>query len=152
MTDLFPVSASLKPPALDVPVDREAYRDKCRQRWCDEPLRDALANFRHFEAWRPKLLEALLKYHADPMQKQPDGTFLNGSGHLTDFLWTLQTQFQPDPSRLDPLLDFCNHYQKVFLRRGLIIYCTALLRIIEAVKEGTAPAVTKSANAEVCPP
>ncbi len=38
----------------------------------------------------------------------------------------------PNKSRLDPFLDFCDHYQRVFLRRGLLIYCGMLLRSIEA--------------------
>jgi hypothetical protein len=39
----------------------------------------------------------------------------------------VQAAWQPDRSRLDPLLDFEEHYQKVFLRRGLVIYCELLL-------------------------
>ncbi|MEZ5386460.1 MAG: hypothetical protein R3F13_13190 [Prosthecobacter sp.] len=132
--ELFTIEVAPKPPGLDAPVDRQDYAEKCSQRWHGEPLRDAMRNFRHFEEWRPKLMDALRSFRANPFQKQPDDTCRNSYGSLTGFLWCLQEDIQPDRSRLDPLLDFCDHHQKVHLRRGLVIYCTALLRIIEAAE------------------
>jgi hypothetical protein len=113
---------STKPPGLDVPVDRQAYVDRCRMRWERHYLQDALTNFRHFETLRPQLLQALLTDYPDHC------------GGLASFLWTLQKKLQTDPSRLDPLLDFCNGTQKVHLRRGLVFYCEALLRIAESAR------------------
>lgn len=85
--------------------DRQAYAERCRQRWSG-----------------PAMHDALVRYESD-------------GGSLGEFLWKLQEQWQPDKSRLDPLLDFCDHYQKVFLRRGLVFYCEMIL---EAVKPLTA--------------
>ena len=69
-------------------------------------------------------------------RKNPCMTDLNGKMHadgtLTDYLWKLQSAMQPDQRRIDPLLDFCEHYQKVHLRRGLLIYCAILLKSFEA--------------------
>lgn len=109
---------SAKPASLDAPVDRKTYADRCRNRWEREYLQDALRNFRHFEELRPQLMQALVT------------DFHDFSGGLSEFLWSLQQRLNPDQARLDPLLDFCNGTQKVHLRRGLVLYCEALLDII----------------------
>lgn len=114
---------STKPPGLDVPVDRQAYIQRCCMRWERKYLQDALRNFRHFEILRPQLMRALLT------------DFPDHCGGLASFLWTLQEKLQPDQSRLDPLLDFCNGTQKIHLRRGLVFYCEALLQIASATTQ-----------------
>jgi hypothetical protein len=121
--DLFSMTLldapSTSPPGLDVPVNRQAYVERCRMRWERPYLQDAFTNFRHFEKIRPQLMQALLAAYPDHC------------GGLASFLWTLQEKIQPDNSRLDPLLDFCNGTQKVHLRRGLVFYCEDLLKIAE---------------------
>jgi hypothetical protein len=71
------------------------------------------------------------RYHRDPVQEDQSGKCHNPDGTLTAFLWQLQLAIQPDRSCLSPLLDFCEHYQRVFLGRGLIIYCSMILRELE---------------------
>lgn len=117
--DLAP---SVKPAGLDAPVDRKAYAARCRMRWEREYLQDALHSFNLFETWRPQLMQALVN------------TWPDFCGGLASFLWELQTQIQPYQGRLDPLLDFCDGTQKVHLRRGLVFYCEALLKIIQEAK------------------
>lgn len=130
---LLAVVESLRPAGLDMPVDHDAYREECRARWEGPALSDALCRWRQWQELRPVLLQAMLRFKANPCGEQPDGSFTNGDGTLTSFLWSLQKDLQASPAHLNPLLDFCNHYQKVHLARGLVIYCKALLRIIEAV-------------------
>ncbi len=106
---------------LDKPLDREEYLNRCRARWSGEALRDAKANWSKWQELRPVLNAAMLRFREQ-------------SESLNGFLWSLQTELQPDKARLDPLLDFCDHYQNVFLRRGLVIYCLLILRAIEKNK------------------
>lgn len=70
------------------------------------------------------------------MLEDVSGKCHNPDGTLTALLWKMQEAWQPDKSCLYPLLDFCEHYQRVFLRRGLVIYCSMLLRLIEANAPG----------------
>ena len=111
-------------------IDPLYYCDECRKRWHGPALRDAFSNWSHWQSIRSDLLEAMRQFRRNPCM-----TDLNGKDHadgtLTDYLWTLQSAMQPDQRRIDPLLDFCEHYQKVHLRRGLLIYCTMLLRSFE---------------------
>jgi hypothetical protein len=50
---------------------------------------------------------------------------------LTSMVWVMQTAIEPDQSHLHPCLDFEEHFQKIFIRRGLMIYLTLLLKEIE---------------------
>lgn len=132
------------PPCRPVSTDpapaftREYYKTECEKRWDGPALRDARGNWQHWGELHEQLEEAMRKFHRDPMQKDLAGAFHNPSGRLTDFLWTLQSAWNPSPSSLAPLLDFCDHYQRIFLRRGLVIYCTMLLREIEKPQEEAA--------------
>lgn len=125
--------AFLAPPARPAPVlDRAHYVAECEKRWHGAALQNARRNWRDFQELRPELLEALRSYRRDPMQTDIGGKCHNPDGTLTAFLWKLQEALQPSRSCLHPLLDFEEHFQKIFLRRGLIIYCSMILRELEA--------------------
>lgn len=113
-----------------MPLDKDTYAQKCRERWDSDPLRNAIANWERWQSLRGNLIEAMQVYLHNPHMIDLAGKE-HANGTLTDFLWKTQTAWQPDRSRLDPLLDFCNHYQKVFLRRGLLIYCELLLQSLQ---------------------
>ena len=115
---------------------RTRYIQQCRARWGGWALSDALSNWHGFEEIRETLIEAMRIYHLNPFLEDLAGNCHNSDGRLTSFLWQLQEGIQPDKRRLDPLLDFEEHFQKVFLRRGLVIYCTILS---EELEEGPAP-------------
>lgn len=112
---------------------RRQYREACRLRWSGPALADAFSNWRDFESMRDGLLDAMRKFHANPQMEDLCGKAHNPSGRLTDLLWTMQKAWQPDPACLLPFLDFCDHYQSIFLRRGLVIYCSMLLKELESV-------------------
>ena len=121
-----------QPPAK---FDRAAYLTECEKRWYGPALRDARANWSDFQELKPTLTEALRKYRHDPCLEDLSGKLHNPDGTLGSFLWRLQESLEPNRSCLLPLLDFEEHYQRVFLRRGLIIYCTMLLREMEATSD-----------------
>lgn len=123
-----PVQAAAAP----VPMDRAHYVAECEKRWFGPALADARRNWRDFHELKPTLVAALREYRRDPMQEDISGKCLNPDGTLTAFLWRLQESLEPNRSCLHPLLDFEERHQKIFLRRGLIIYCTMLLRELEA--------------------
>jgi hypothetical protein len=112
-------------------IHRREYQAECQKRWHGDPLLDASGNWRLWQELHSDLRSAMLQFKRNPCMVDLCGE-THADGTLTDFLWKLQDAWQPDPGRLDPLLDFCEHYQRVFLRRGLLIYCTMLLRAIEA--------------------
>ena len=130
-------------------TDRETYRQACRMRWDGEALRDAVGNWKHWKSINQELREAMRQFKRNPCM-----TDLNGMDHangtLTDYLWKLQSAMQPDPCRLDPLIDFCEHYQKCHLRRGMLIYCTMLLKSFEenaeAIRSADKPTPTTPPN------
>ncbi len=111
---------------------REVYALHCNQRWGGPALADAKRNWTHFQSIHAQLVEAMRAYRRDPFQEDVVGRKHNADGTLTAFLWNLQTALAPAESSLFPLLDFEEHFQRVFLRRGLLIYCSMLLREIEA--------------------
>ena len=112
---------------------KRQYLEACAMRWSWPELSNAFSNWHAFEAMRDDLLDAMRKFRANPQMEDLSGKAHNPSGRLTDLLWTMQKAWQPDPACLRPFLDFCDHYQKVFLRRGLVIYCSMLLRELEPV-------------------
>ena len=114
------------------PLDHAHYIAECQKRWHGATMSDARANWLHFEEMKGSLLEAMRTYKRNPMLQDLSGKYHNPDGSLTSLLWKMQDAWQPDQSCLFPLLDFCDHYQKIFLRRGLIIYCSMLLRQMEA--------------------
>lgn len=120
---------------MPIACDKNHYTAECEKRWGGAALADARRNFRDFEEIQHLLVEPLRSYRRDPFQEDIAGKHHNPDGTLTAFLWKLQSAITPDRSCLYPLLDFEEYFQKVFLRRGLIIYCVMLLRAIE--REGS---------------
>lgn len=122
-------------PAAGGPVPeptRAEYIAKCRERWGGDALRDAIRNWNDWKELRAGLKEAMWTYSRNPGLQGVAGEFHNPDNTLTSFLWKLQEAWQPDKSCLHPLLDFEENFQKVFLRRGLIIYCSLLLKGVES--------------------
>jgi hypothetical protein len=117
------------------------YKAQCKQRWHSGCLRDAKVNWHDFEEIRETLVEAMRQFKRNPGQEDLNGKFHNPDYSLTNFLWNLQAAIEPDRSCLHPLLDFEEHHQKCFLRRGLIIYCSQILRESEAGKGTITPAL-----------
>jgi hypothetical protein len=103
------------------------YKNKCRERWHGVALNDAISNWSLWKEWREYLVEAMNRFLHNPYQKDLGGKCHNPEGSLYQFLWNCQAAIQPDNRRLDPFLDFEEHYQKIFLRRGLLIYCEDLI-------------------------
>lgn len=101
--------------------------DRCRNRWSGEAFKDARHNFADWRDLHETLEEQMHVFKRNPGLRDMNGKYHNPSCTLTDFLWKLQESLTPDKSCLSPLLDFEEYFQKVFLRRGLIIYCSLLL-------------------------
>lgn len=118
-------------PPCSPSFDRATYKAECEKRWHGDPLHDALANWKKWQELHDDLLEAMRSYKRNPGMVDMGGKYHNPDATLTSFLWKMQSAWQPNPCRLDPLIDFCDHYQRLFLRRGLLIYCAMLLRCIE---------------------
>ena len=117
-------------------VDHLEYARRCRQKWYGMALRDARANWHQWVELHDTLLDAMRLYLRNPGLVDLSGAYHNPSYSRDQFLWSLQENLQPGRGRLDPLLDFEEHFQKVFLRRGLRIYCDLL---IEAIEREAAP-------------
>ena len=121
----------MKPAKQQAPLTaRQIYRAECRKRWDGPALMDAVGNWTHWESIRQELCEAMRQFRKNPHMTDLNGK-MHADGTLTDYLWKLQSAMQPDKGRLDPLLDFCSHYQKCHLRRGLLVYCSILLKTFE---------------------
>ncbi len=126
-------------------MSHKEYKAECVKRWHGIALRDALSNYEQWEEMQEYLTEAMRQYLRNPFQQnfleaaQTGEKCFNPSGSLNDFLWNCQAALQPSRSRLDPLLDFEEHYQKIFLRRGLIIYCKGILNEIQSGERNTQP-------------
>ncbi len=133
---LSPVS--IAPSAATGDFTREIYVLHCQQRWGGPALADARRNWTHFQSIHAELSEAMRAFLRDPFQEDLFDRKHNADGTLTAFLWNLQTVLAPSDSSLFPLLDFEEHFQRVFLRRGLIIYCSMLLRQLEEAGKGGA--------------
>lgn len=119
-------------------MNREAYKERCRVRWSREAYRDAMHNWCDFQELHATLEKHLREFVENPMLKYGEDKFYNPDGTLSSFLYHLQTVIQPDRSYLSPLLDFEEHYQTVFLRRGLVFYCE---QILDDIRIGKTPAV-----------
>lgn len=116
------------------PIDRAEYLVLCRARWDGWCLADARRNFADFVEIHDQLVEAMKSFHHDPLQRDINDKCLNPGGTLTAFLWKLQSAIEENKSSLYPLMDFNESSQTVFLRRGLIAYCTLVLRNLETLE------------------
>lgn len=113
-------------------ISRDRYLELCRRRWSGPALADAQRNWRAWDDLRDTLEPALRRFNRDSFFEDCEGTCHNASGTLSGFLWMLQESLQESASHLHPFLDFEEHHQKVFLRRGLRIYCGLMLDAINA--------------------
>lgn len=130
MTFPFMEHAPEEKPCSASDMDRTAYFAECVNQWDGDQLQDALGNWETWQELHDDLLGAMRKFRSNPSMRDLSGKYHNPKGTLAALLWSMQEAWQPDNRRLDPLLDFCEHYQRVFLRRGLVIYCTMLLRMM----------------------
>jgi hypothetical protein len=105
--------------------DRRAYIEECAFRWQGECLRDARRNWNLFKEHHNEIVEILKPYLRDPCCEDLAGKMHNPSGTLTEWLWL--------NSERDPwIFDFCEHWQRCHLRRGLIAYCKQVISEIKA--------------------
>lgn len=108
-TDLFPEIQS-----TGAVVDLTAYQAECAMRWYGPALTDAKHNWHAWRKLHVLLDRAMVRYRDQSLS-------------LSQYLWALQTEVQPDRSCFNPFLDFEERYQSVFLCRGLVIYCKLIL-------------------------
>jgi hypothetical protein len=107
--------------------DRKAYLEECSRRWHGECLRDVRRNWSLFERHYADLVEILKPYLRDPCCEDLGGKMHNPAGTLTAWLW-LNSEQEPW------IFDFCEHYQRCHLRRGLIPY---VKQVISEINPGT---------------
>jgi hypothetical protein len=138
-----PTRSALGPvPGSPPSVDRARYREMVAFRWYDEPLKDARRNFRLFEEHRAELEEIVRPYLRDNWCEDMAGKCRNPDGTLTGWLWKC-TEVQENWW----IWDFCNHYQRCHLRRGILQYCHLLIEQLQTPQ--TEDALGLWANAEV---
>ncbi|RRJ96812.1 hypothetical protein Ga0100231_023890 [Opitutaceae bacterium TAV4] len=129
MTEQLTIPGVPTPTRNPVRRDREAYNAECALRWHSDCLRNARRNWNVFEAHYTELVEIIRPYLRDNSVKDIHDKSLNPQGTLTAWLWV--------NSDAHPWLwDFCEHYQKCHLRRGLIAYCKQVIGEIQS-SEGT---------------
>ncbi len=132
---LAPVAAAAS--GLPVPAgsasgrDRKAYLLECEARWSGPALMNARLNWRIFEENYEAIVGVLTPYLRDNMCEDLTGKMHNPEGTLTAWLWKVS-----DQKENWWVWDFCEHYQKCHLRRGLIAYCKQV--IAELGKPNTA--------------
>lgn len=131
----LPLFTDIETPETDasqpITVDRAVYRERCDARWGGMALRNARGNWHTWAEIHDNLESAMRTFARNPQMEDLTGKAHNPAGTLTDFLWKLQSAIEPNQSCLYPLLDFEEHFQRVFLRRGLIVYCTLILEALE---------------------
>lgn len=102
--------------------DRAAYLIACGQRWSGAQLSDARRNWRVFEENNESIVAVLAPYLRDNFCEDLGGKKHNPEGTLTAWLWKCS-----DCPENWWVWDFCEHYQKCHLRRGLIEYCKQVI-------------------------
>lgn len=120
--------ASAQSPGSTVGRDREKYVEEVRLRWSGECLANAKLNWHLFEEHHDDLVEILRPYLRDCWCEDLAGKMHNPEGSLTSWLWICT-------NANSWLWDFCNHYQKCFLRRGLIAYCKQVIAEMRSASE-----------------
>lgn len=117
------------PPAPAAPKrDRAEYLEECKRRWYGRPLANAAANWTLFEQHRLQLIAILQPYLKDSGVQDEAGNYRNPDYTLTSWLWTNSNEHWW-------IWDFCDHYQRCHLRRGLIAYCKQIIRELEFVSK-----------------
>lgn len=117
------------PPARTL-CTRENYREAVELRWARAALQDALMNWQLFEEHREKLAAWVEHYRRD-CQFQVGEKRHNPTGTLTGMAWLMAHSVAEQTAgkgSLGPFIDFEEHFQRCFLRRGLLIYLTLLLK------------------------
>jgi hypothetical protein len=117
--ELFPDLPPASPP-LRVCCTRDNYRKQVEQRWGGWSLQDALRNWHFFEEHKEALIGWLEHYRRDRWFSVGEKCH-NSSGTLTGMVWLASKQ-------LPGLIDFEEHFQACFPRRGVIAYLTLLLQ------------------------
>lgn len=108
--------------------DRNAYLLECEARWEGPALMDARRNWRIFEEAHDSLVEILKPYLRDNWCHDINGKMLNPHGTLTAWLWECS-----DQKENWWIWDFCEHYQKCHLRRGLIAYAKQVIGELKSI-------------------
>lgn len=104
--------------------DKETYLAEVAGRWDREALRDARSNWGLFQRHHGDIVALLKPYLADNWCPDLNGKSRNPEGTLTSWLWKC--------SEANPFIwDFCVHYQRCHLRRGLIIYSKMVIEEME---------------------
>lgn len=127
--ELFPNLPPASPPAK-IFCTRETYVKECGVRWGGWALQDALENWDDYEEQRETFRAWCTHYKRDPNMYVGRKAH-NPHGNLTSMVWVMQEAIEPDKSCLHPCLDFEEHFQTAFVRRGLMIYLTLLLKEME---------------------
>ena len=127
--------ADLPPPSPPKPAakpvcTRSNYIASCRERYHTWTLTDARENWEIFEEHRETFRAWCDHYRRDPML-YVGAKAHNPQGTLASLVWVMQVAIKPDRSCLLPCLDFEEKFQNVFVRRGLMIYLTLLLKELE---------------------
>ena len=131
LPELFPELPPPSPtPAAKIVCTRANYIESCKERYHSWTMTDARENWEIFEEHRETFRAWCDHYRRDPM------LFVGAKAHnplgtLSAMVWVMQVAIEPDRSRLCPCLDFEENFQTVFIRRGLMIYLTLLLKELE---------------------
>jgi hypothetical protein len=113
---------------------RTAYLAAVSARWSGAQLRDARANWRMFEERREELEALVTAYRRDNWQKDLAGKCHNSPGSLAGMCW-LYAGNAPDFL----YVDFEEHFQTFFLRRGILAYLKLLCEAREAAAAAPEP-------------
>ena len=126
--ELFPgLPAAPEKAAAETVCTRVNYVAECEKRYGGWTLQDALDNWFDFEERREVFGQWCDHFRRDP-QLRVGPKAHNPAGTLTGMVWVMQSALDPDRSCLHPCLDFEEHFQVFFIRRGLMAYLTLLLR------------------------
>ena len=117
-------------PVLKVVCTRANYLESVKARWHGWALIDARENWSDFEELKETFRAWCDHYRRDSRLCVGEKAH-NPEGTLTSMVYVMQTALQPDKACLHPCLDFDNHFQTVFIRRGLLMYLTLLLKEME---------------------
>ena len=120
--DLPPV-----PPARERICTRKNYDLACEREYAsDFALADALENWSEYQARRAEFAAWVAAFKKDCWLKVGNKCH-NPEGTLWSLAWVMQESMDPTKHYLTPCLDFEPRHQKVFVRRGLVIYLKLLL-------------------------
>lgn len=131
--ELFPGLPATRQPAKPT-CTRMNYIESCKARYHTWTMTDARRNWDIFEEHRETFRAWCDHYRRDP-QMFVGVKAHNPEGTLSAMVWVMQVAINPDRSVLSPCLDLEEHFQKIFIRRGLIIYLTLLLNELEGIME-----------------